>query len=458
MKIKNLSLALACASLPISGTFAAALDRSGQSIAAFLQPGNYAEAGLSILDPNVSGYDTRGASAADMASDYAFAQAAFKVQATENISFGLLYDQPFGASAKYSGQNSFTTSGNDSVLGTLPVFINDKPAQAPMGVGLETGVSGSTSVEVDTHSLSAIIGFQPTENINLYGGAVYQTVEGHVKLRGSAYSLFNGYNAEIDRDGEFGWLIGAAYQIPEIALKASITYRSEIKHEMDVTEQIPVAAALADPMKQPALIGLIQGLTAAGHIPPAQAQGLQGALGALGQGFKPGNTAVTTPQSVNLDLQSGIMENTIAFVNVRWVDWSNFAIKPNDFGQLANAVGAAGLVAGKANGFNLVDYSKDQWSVTTGVGRKINDKWAGNISVGWDSGAGNPVTTLGPTDGFWNVGLGAQYSPTEQYFVAGGVKYFWLGDADAMTGAHSTAGKFENNDAIAYGLKLGYRF
>ena len=444
------------ATLPMTGAFAAALDRSGQSMSAFLQPGNYAEVGISFLDPSVSGRDTKGNLASDMATDYQFGQAAFKIQATDNFSIGLIYDQPFGASAKYSGQNDFTTKGSDSVLGALPVFIGNAPA--PGTVGLNAGVSGSTSVDVDTHSLSAIIGFQPNENINLYAGAVYQSVEGEVKLRGSTYSLFNGYDADIDRDEEFGWLVGAAYQIPEIALKASLTYRSEISHKIDIRENIPVASALANPANTPHLVGLITNLTQAGAISPQQAAGLSGALGALGKGFTSGKTDVTTPQSVNLDFQSGIMENTVAFANIRWVDWSSFAIKPHNFGQLADAVGAAGLVAGKPNGFNLVDYSKDQWSVTTGVGRKFNEKWAGNVSVGWDSGAGNPVTTLGPTEGYWNVGLGVQFSPAENYFVAGGVKYFWLGDADAVTGAHSAAGKFEDNDAIAYGLKMGYRF
>jgi len=112
----------------------------------------------------------------------------------------------------------------------------------------------------------------------------------------------------------------------------------------------------------------------------------------------------------------------------------------------------------KPNGFNLVDYSKDQWSANVGVGRKLNEQWAGNVSVGWDSGAGNPVTTLGPTEGYWNVGLGVQYSPQPNYFIAGGVKYFWLGDADAITGAHSPAGSFSDNHAIAYGMKIGYKF
>ena len=55
MKLKTLTTAIILATVPMTGAFAAALDRSGQSIAAFLQPGNYFEAGLSVLDPNVSG-------------------------------------------------------------------------------------------------------------------------------------------------------------------------------------------------------------------------------------------------------------------------------------------------------------------------------------------------------------------------------------------------------------------
>ncbi len=55
MKLKTLTTAMILATVPMTGAFAAALDRSGQSISAFLQPGNYFEAGISVLDPNVSG-------------------------------------------------------------------------------------------------------------------------------------------------------------------------------------------------------------------------------------------------------------------------------------------------------------------------------------------------------------------------------------------------------------------
>ena len=62
MKLKALTTAIILAALPTAGTFAAALDRSGQSIAAFLQPGNYFEAGISVLDPSVAGKESGSSS------------------------------------------------------------------------------------------------------------------------------------------------------------------------------------------------------------------------------------------------------------------------------------------------------------------------------------------------------------------------------------------------------------
>ena len=431
MKLKTLTTAMILATVPMTGAFAAALDRSGQSISAFLQPGNYFEAGISVLDPNVSGKVRNGytphaalpassaglqnTSVGEMAGDYYFPSAALKLQVTDNFSFGLIYDQPFGAEAEYSTGTQKTTAlpGPLAPLGNQGLFHN--------------GTEG-TSGEVKSQSISMLFGYQPTENFNFYAGPVYQTIKGDVQLRGLAYggnATFGGYNASIKETGDIGWLAGAAFQIPDIALKASVTYRSEIEHSVNVKESFNSA-------------GLLAGLNAAPSL----------------------NTDITTPQSVNLDFQTGIMANTVAFANVRWVDWSSFSIQPYKFG-LASKSAAIQAQTGKSE-FDLVAYTDDQISATVGVGRKLNDQWAGNVSVGWDSGAGNPVTTLGPTEGYWNVGLGAQFSPTPQTFIAGGVKYFWLGDAKAQAASQfdtaNYVADFESNYAIAYGLKMGYKF
>jgi len=499
MKLKHLSTAMILATLPATGVFAAALDRSGQSMSAFLQPNNYFEAGITALDPTVEGKEA-GTSATrrhidDMGNDYYFPNAALKLQLNDKFSFGLLYDQPFGANAEYSGQNVFVSDPSNTILApealatirtdtintafnnltanqrvgaalqaqgvnlstpagqaqfaaTLNAYNNDPTTKAVIDAGVKQGVAaqvdaglkqvngllgtGNTKVKVDTQNLSFVFGFQPNTNWNIYAGGVYQTIKGNVSLRGQAYSIYNGYDADIKETGGVGWLTGVAYQIPEIALKASLTYRSKIDHDVNIREKIPTLPALS----------LLGQDAAAAAIANSSA-----------------DTTITTPQSVNFDFQTGIMANTVAFANVRWVNWKDFAIQPYKFGQLSKVVGP---LVGRPNGFNLVEYADDQWSVNAGVGRKLNDKWAGNVSVGWDSGAGNPITTLGPTEGYWNVGVGVQYSPTPQTFIAGGVKYFWLGDAKAQTGAQAGSdqyvAEFSDNNAIAYGLKLGYRF
>ncbi|MFV5492296.1 transporter [Acinetobacter sp. ASP199] len=378
MKLKPISTAILLATLPATAVFAAGLDRSGQSIQAFLQPGNYAEAGISVLDPDVKGKSKIiNENIDDMGEDYYFVNAAIKVQATDKISLGLIYDQPYGADAQYDASTlSFGSNGE------------------------------GTSVEVKTQNLTALIGYQPTENWNFYAGPVWQTVQGTVSLRGLAYggtSKLGSYDINLKEDEAYGWLAGFAYQIPEIALKAAVTYRSEIKHELDTTETFGFGA-----IQRPNAL-----------------------------------TEVVTPQSVNIDFQTGVAANTLAFANIRWAHWDQFAVTP----KFLNA----------ASGNNLIDYSDDQWSANVGVGHKFSDKWSASTSIGWDSGAGNPVTTLGPTEGYWSLGVGAQYSPAANYFIAGGVKHLWLGDATARTGT-SNVGEFEDNNAWAYGMKIGYRF
>src|SRR5690606_16901099 len=98
MKLTVIHSAILLSLIPATATFAGGLDRSGQSISAFLQPGNYAEAGITVLDAEVKSDELK---VDDMAKSYYFPSAAIKVQATDKISLGLIYDQPYGAEAEY---------------------------------------------------------------------------------------------------------------------------------------------------------------------------------------------------------------------------------------------------------------------------------------------------------------------------------------------------------------------
>jgi len=411
MKLKL--LAISAAVLYSNFTFAGAIDRSGQSIGAFLESGNYTEASISGLVPKVSGKVTSqfgtnqtSESTGEVTESFQFYNFALKAQVTDHISMGLIYDEPFGADSEYP-------------LGQTAAFS-------------DTDIT--TGAEVTSRNLSFLVGYQPNINWNFYTGPVYQTNEISTTLGGTSVSPNNGYILKFEEDSAIGWLAGVSYQIPEIALKTSLTYRSEIDHESYAKEIIA-----------PAL------------------QPLAGAMGLSNDGI----TKVTTPQSINLDLQSGIAPNTLAFLNVRWVNWADITMRPYQFGKVSEAVTA--MMLGNNGGYNLVEYYEDQYSINTGLARKFTDKWTGMLLAGWDSGVGSPIPSMGPVNGYWSAGLGFQYAPQSNYFIMGAVNYFGLDDVDIVTGNYVVPGieqvqpvekvaDFNSNYAVGYMLKIGYRF
>ncbi len=392
---------------------ASAMEQSGQSILPFLENGNYAEMNIFAVDSSVSGVvdrsdlvrDNQNRSTGDIAENTQFYTAAVKFQLTDKLSFGLLYDQPFAAKVSYPQRS------NNSY------FDNDFSHQG-------------TSVKVDSQNISMIFGYSPIDNFQVYGGPVYQEIKGQVALRGNAYTeAYDGYNANFKRKGEAGWLIGGSYQIPDYALKAAITYRSKIKYSFQVDEDI---------------------------------------FGETLQLTESKKTKLETPQSINVDFQSGISDRTLAYLNLRWVNWKEFETRPTQFGALSEILLKEATNGEYTSGFKLDSYQKDQYSATIGIGHQISEKWSGSTDVSWDSGTGNPASTLGPIKGSWSLGLGLQFNPTSNYFIAGGVKYYWLGDARTEDGTYylpiegikqiAEQAEFKNNHAIAYGLKIGYRF
>src|SRR5690606_36407694 len=125
--LKTLTVALAALSAA-SLASAAGLDRSGQDITAFLQDGVYAEAVYTYLDADVSGYDNdyvgkdknaykQGNKIGDIAESYDFFRYGVKADINDTFSVGVLYDEPFGAAADYSGNNNFVAQGDrDAVI------------------------------------------------------------------------------------------------------------------------------------------------------------------------------------------------------------------------------------------------------------------------------------------------------------------------------------------------------
>lgn len=483
MSFKISSLALAVATLStVSIANAAGLDRSTQPSWAFTEQGTFAYVEHITIDPTIEGKDnakvattdanfTAGRNVPDMADDYQFLNFGAKADVNDTISVGAFFDQPWGADVEFSGDNNFVgtpTAVIGGILNDVTTALRTQNAQAPaitsvaqlnglttqLGLspaqlptlqgqlaqvnngllanpnsttlqagkarlesaiklinanvaanGLST-VSGATNVSISSQNFTGLLGVKLGEkkNIQIYGGPTIQRLEGDVHLRGNAYKAASGYDANITRDTAYGWMAGIAYLKPEIALKAALTYRSEIDHDVTLTENFP-------------------------------------ALGAAGVGTN--EITITTPKSVNLDFQTGINPTTLLTAKARWVPWSDFAIKPT--------------IYGKASGLNLVSYDDDAWTAEVGLGKKLSPQLAISGAVGYDSGAGNPITSLGPVEGNWNVGLGAKYNLTPEWAVSGGVKYLMFGDAKAKLPDGSIVGDFQDNDGWVYGVRLSYQ-
>ncbi|GAA6207381.1 outer membrane protein transport protein [Cognatishimia sp. WU-CL00825] len=346
---------------------AGGVERSKQSVGILFEQGSLVELSFGAVDASVSGVGvavTPGASSGDMTDTYYQTGLAYKRDLNESLAFAVIFDQPFGADVSY-----------------------------PTGSGY---FAGGATAELDSKAITALLKYKTANNISVFGGLRYQTL-----MAQASVPFVAGYTGTSSEDGGFGYVVGAAYEKPEIALRVALTYNSAIDHNWSVVETGPV----------------------------------------------PGTTPLTvsTPQSVNLDVQSGIAKDTLLFGSVRWVNWSDFAISPT--GYMA------------ATGASLVAFREDTVTYTLGVGRKFNENWSGAVSLMYEPQVGGHASNLGPKDGATGVTVGLTYKK-DKMEITGGLSLVEVGDATTTltTIAPVTAGNFTGNTAVGAGLRIRYRF
>ena len=368
---RNLALAAAALSVGATGAIAGGVERTTQSPAVLFEEGTYGEVSFGGFNPSVSGVGTAfsgtpGASSGSKAPDYLQFGFAIKTDFTERLSGALIFDQPFGADVDY-----------------------------PTGTGYFA--QGSTAT-LRANAITALLRYEIDGGFSVYGGPRLQTLRAEAEV-----PFVAGYEADGERDEAFGYVLGVAYEIPDIALRVSLTYNSAIGHELDTTES-----------------------------------------SALGAGIE-SVTDIDTPQSVNLDFQTGIAPGTLLFGGIRWVEWSEFDITPT-------------VYEGLTGGNSLVSYDDDTVTYTLGLGRQLTDQWSVAGSVAYEPSTGGFASNLGPTDGFTRLGLGATYAATEAMEVSFGVTYAFIGDAETTLDDVNAAGIFEDNTGWGGGIRIGYRF
>lgn len=354
---------------------AGGIDRSGQSILALFESGRYAEFSLGSVSPDTSGVGagtipspstpTPGAGSGDMTSSFLQLGAAYKADINDRLSYAIIYDQPFGADVDY-----------------------------PTGTGY---FARGSMAELDAHAITGLMRYKFDNNFSVHGGIRLQSIEATAAVP----FIPGGYTVEGDRDIGVGYVIGGAYERPDIALRVALTYNSGIKHDVDTSEVSVLGTTTS-------------------------------------------NTKIETPQSVNLDFQTGIAQDTLLFGGIRWVEWSEFDITPADYNTIT--------------GGSLVSYDNDVFSYSLGVGRRLNENWSVSASVGYEKSNGGFASNLGPTDGSKSMALAAIYTK-DNMKITTGIRYINIGDAQtSIDGGATAASNFKDNHAVAIGVKVGYTF
>ncbi|SMO36707.1 OmpP1/FadL family transporter [Paracoccus laeviglucosivorans] len=360
--------------------FAGGIERAPQSLAVMFEQGNYVELSFGGVNPDVSGSDLAvfgGRDTGDIAQGYGFVGMAYKHQFNENLSGVFIMEQPFGADLKYEPGKSVAFGG--------------------------------TRVEVNSTTYTALLRYKFDNNFSVHGGIRGSHADGNVTLSGAAYGALSGYNVDMDGAWGVGWVAGAAYEIPDIAARISLTYNSPVEHDFDTTETHP---------------GLPVGIDS--------------------------ETTVKTPRSWVLEGQTGIAADTLLFGSIRWVKWSEFRVDP----QVLVGTPPAGF--GVEGGLVELD---DTTTYTIGVGRKFTENWSGSASFTYEPSTGDDlVSPLAPTNGRKGITLAAIYT-RDNMKITTGVSYMKLGDAYAETGTPDVArAKMEGNNLWGVGVRVGYSF
>ncbi|GFE63719.1 OmpP1/FadL family transporter [Litoreibacter roseus] len=368
---------------------AGGLDRSSQNINILFERGNYVELSFGFTDPSVDGTDTSpfssafGESIGNTGSNFTTAGFGLKYQFTDKTSFALIIDEPYGSDVTYPGDNTTALGGTEAI--------------------------------VDSYAVTGIARYKFDDNWSVHGGLRYQEISANVTLSGAAYGGLNGYNGAFESDGAFGYLIGGAYERPDIALRVALTYNSKITHDLRTTETINGIG-----------VNLINPTLAARS-----------------------ETEVEAPESINLDFQSGIAPDTLLFGNVRYASYEDTVVSPIFFD-------AAVEPTIENTSLTTIEDSTD---VSLGVARRFNENWSGSIAVGWSSkGDDDLVSPLAPRNGSQSITLGARYEQ-DAMVISGGIRYTALGDARPETGTPDVErAVFEDNSAVSVGVRVGFRF
>lgn len=425
--MKHYIIGAGIAALTATGANAGGLERASNDYGILFPEGSQLSFGISFAKPTVSGdYPAAlgGGSTGDMANDYTTLSMSYKRELGENLTLGLFHNDSYGADSQYTqgaytgleaqwesrqtalvlkydiGERFSVYGGARYVKSDARIAIPELLVRSSVGnyateLGTEAatlGAQAAAAAAAGDLATAAALGAEATalgtEAARL--GAAASPVSNPLGDPGMNYSADG-------TTGEWGYVLGAAYEIPDIALRVALTYESAIDHEFGTSENLTT-------------LGI------------------------------PGNTTtqITMPQSVSLDFQTGVAPGTLVFGKIKWVEWSKWEVR---------TPGYESVTGGRVTGLD-----NDVITYTLGVGRQFNEKFSGFAQMTYEAANGGVASRLAPTDGLFAIGLGGQYTDGDTT-IRGGITYASVGDAVDGSGVN-----FEGNSVVGLGMQMTFKF
>jgi long-subunit fatty acid transport protein len=345
--------------------FAGGLDRATLSPAILFETGSYVELSFASTSPSINAGSFAGgplAGSPDPAQTFKTAQLGFKTDINDKISAALTFNNnPFGVDINYAG---FATTHLEGIS------------------SLTANLSGTAVTFMGKYKIN--------DRVSAYGGIKSQSVSGTADLTALGVT-----SLAIGADRAESFIIGAAYEIPDIALRVSATYESAATFTPDVF--------------------------------------------IAGGGPNTGQGEINTPESFLLEFQSGIAPNTLLFGSIRHAKWGDAPV------LLSPTFGSA----------EISDFD-DSTTYSIGVGRKFSEKFSGSLTLTHAPSSCTDVSLLAPTCKQNTLSIGGEYQLGNGAAIAAGVSFrkYDTATSEASTGSIV----FDGNTLTTVGMKLSKSF
>ena len=258
-------------------------------------------------------------------------------------------------------------------------------------------------VDLDVTALVALVKYDFNDNISALAG-----IKNGTASDASVSIPVSSVTAAATGKSALSYIAGVAYQIPEIALRAELLYETSAAYALPTVFGPYLAATPAFP------------------------------------GDAAGKVHASTPDYINIYVQSGIAEDTLAYASARQANWKTNQVS-------IQHIGTAALVGGKAK---LSDFD-DTTSYEIGVGRKFGDTWSSSIAYNWEGGSGATTSSMFTlSDGRQGLSVGVKYSLNENTSITFGGNYTDFGKVTNST----TTAVFSGNTATTLGANISLSF